>query len=129
MEAYKPKLKQPSRLLRNNQTDAEELLWKHLRRKQMCGLQFNRQKPLLNFIVNFYCSKAKLVIEIDGAQHFEEKHALQDNKRDLALQEIGLQVIRFDNRQILLETDNILEKIHSIVCEISPNPSLPKRGI
>ena len=81
-------------------TDAERLLWKHLRRKQICGVLFNRQKPLLNFIVDFYCAKAKL----------------------------GLRVLRFDNRHILLETESVLEEIYCVVCQISPNPSLSKRG-
>ena len=65
MQPYKKKSKQASRDLRNNMTDAEQLLWLRLRRKQILGLQFYRQKPILNFIVDFYCPKANLVIECD----------------------------------------------------------------
>ena len=109
-------------------TDAEELLWKHLRRKQINGVQFNRQKPLLDYIVDFYSAKAKLVIEVDGSQHIEKQHAQKDIKRDEALRNIGLHIMRFDNRQVLLETESVVEEIYRVVCKISPNPSLPKRG-
>ena len=66
MQPYNKNLKLPSRDLRNNMTDAEHRLWQRLRRKQILGLQFYRQKPILNFIVDFYCSAANLVIECDG---------------------------------------------------------------
>ena len=109
-------------------TEAEQLLWSHLRRKQLCNVQFYRQKPLLNYIVDFYCSKAKLVIEIDGSQHFEQSHKEKDSQRDSALGKLGLRVLRFDNRQVLQETESVLEEIYNEVCKISPNPSLQKRG-
>ena len=67
MQPYNKTLKQASRVLRKNMTDAESLLWSRLRRKQILGVQFYRQKPLLNFIVDIYCPIAKLVIECDGA--------------------------------------------------------------
>ena len=63
MQPYNKNLKQASRELRNNMPDAEQLLWQRLRRKQILGLQFYRQKPILNFIVDFYCSAANIVIE------------------------------------------------------------------
>ena len=132
MHSYNSKLKQPSRLLRTNMTDAEQLLWKHLRRKQMCGIQFNRQKPLLNYIVDFYSAKAKLVIEVDGSQHLEESNRKKDALRDDALQKLGLTILRFNNRQVLMETENVLHKIYNCLIEnidqISPSPSFPKRG-
>jgi len=128
MEAYKTTLKQSSRSLRKRMTDAEELLWKHLRRKQICDLQFNRQKPLLNFVVDFYSAKAKLVIEVDGSQHFKNKHQEKDMGRDNALKSIGLQVLRFGNRQVLLEMESVLEEIYQVACKISPSLSLSKRG-
>ena len=73
MQPYNKNLKQPSRDLRNNMTDAEQLLWQRLRRKQILGLQFYRQKPILNFIVDFYCFPAMLVIECDGGQHYTDE--------------------------------------------------------
>jgi very-short-patch-repair endonuclease len=126
MELYSPKLKDNSRKLRANMTDAEQLLWYRLRRKQIHGVQFYRQKPLLNFIVDFYCPSAKLVVELDGGQHFEDKHQAKDDARDFSLMELGLRVLRFDNRQVLLETDSVLEMIGRVVEErilkLNPNP-------
>lgn len=117
MERYNPKLKERSRVLRTNMTDAEQLLWYRIRRKQIQGVQFYRQKPLLDFIVDFYSPSAKLVIELDGCQHFEEEHQVKDQTRDVALARLGLHVLRFDNRQVLLETDAVLEVINMIVKE------------
>ena len=117
MENYNKQLKNVSRHLRSNMTDAEEKLWYHLRRKQILGVQFYRQKPLLNFIVDFYCSVAKLVIEIDGSQHNEPENKLKDKQRDELLNNQGLKVLRFDNRQVLLEIDSVLQVIHSVVSE------------
>jgi very-short-patch-repair endonuclease len=115
MERYNPKLKENSRTLRSNMTDAEQMLWHHLRRKQIQGVQFYRQKPLLSFIVDFYCPAAKLVIELDGSQHFEAGHQAKDQARDAALAGLGLRVLRFDNRQVLLETDAVLAVINETV--------------
>ncbi|MGZ5052256.1 MAG: endonuclease domain-containing protein [Methylobacter sp.] len=71
----------------------------------------------LSFIVDFYCPAAKLVIELDGSQHLEEEHQIKDQKRDAALAGLGLRVLRFDNRQVLLETDAVLEVINMIIKE------------
>ena len=117
MESYNPTLKENSRSLRTNMTDAEQALWFKVRRKQIQGVQFYRQKPLLSFIVDFYCPAAKLVIELDGSQHFETEHQAKDQTRDAALVGIGLKVLRFDNRQVLLETDAVLAVIDEIVRE------------
>lgn len=117
MEHYNPKLKEHSRTLRTNMTDAEQVLWQHIRRKQIQGVQFYRQKPLLAFIVDFYCPAAKLVIELDGSQHFEEEHRAKDQARDAVLTGLGLQVLRFDNRQVLLERDAVLNVINEKVKE------------
>ena len=117
MERYNPKLKENSRSLRTNMTDAEQMLWYRMRRKQIQGVQFYRQKPLLTFIVDFYCPAAKLVIELDGSQHFEEEHQAKDQARDVALAGLGVHVLRFDNRQVLLETDAVLAVINRTVKE------------
>ncbi|OQW41730.1 MAG: hypothetical protein A4S08_02500 [Proteobacteria bacterium SG_bin4] len=117
MEPYNPKLKEHSRTLRTNMTDAEQVLWHRIRRKQIQNVQFYRQKPLLTFIVDFYCPAAKLVIELDGSQHFETAHQTKDQERDTALAGLGLHVLRFDNRQVLLETDAVLNVINEMVKE------------
>lgn len=115
MQPYNKYLKLPSRDLRNNMTDAEQLLWRKLRRKQILGLQFYRQKPILNFIVDFYCPAANLVIECDGRQHYTAEGLEADRARDQALAQLGLNVLRFDNRQILTEIDGVVEKIYCVV--------------
>ena len=115
MEHYNKSLKKHARKLRNNPTDAEAMLWKHLRHKQISGTQFNRQKPILNYIVDFYCAKAKLIIELDGSQHTEAENQLKDQKRDMALNGLGYTVMRFNNRQVLTETDSVLSVIYAFV--------------
>ncbi|WP_089606248.1 endonuclease domain-containing protein [Acinetobacter piscicola] len=115
MKPYNKNLKQPSRDLRNNMTDAELLLWRRLRRKQIHGLQFYRQKPILNYIVDFYCPSANLVIECDGGQHYTDDGLDADRVRDGALAGLGLMVLRFDNLQILNEIDGVVEQIYCVV--------------
>ncbi|MDA3903061.1 MAG: endonuclease domain-containing protein [Desulfuromusa sp.] len=111
MLEYNVTLKEPSRNLRSNMTEAERLLWARLRRKQLQGIQFYRQKPIGNFIVDFYAPAAGLVIEVDGSQHLEVEHRVRDELRDEFLAEHGLTVLRFDNRQVLCETDAVVEQI------------------
>lgn len=115
MQPYNKNLKQPSRDLRNNMTDAEQLLWQRIRSKQILGLQIYRQKPILNLIVDFYCPKANLVIECDGGQHYTEQGIQADLNRDYALNELGLLTLRFSNYQILTEIDVVVEQIYCVV--------------
>lgn len=112
MKPYNKNLKQASRDLRNNMTDAEKLLWSRLRNKQILGLQFYRQKPILNYIVDFYCPAANLVIECDGSQHFTEDGLETDRIRDEALAQLGLKVLRFDNGQVMRRIDDVVETIY-----------------
>jgi very-short-patch-repair endonuclease len=107
------------------------LLWYRIRRKQLCDVQFYRQKPIANYIVDFYAPTIKLVIEVDGGQHFENKHLEYDSKRDNHLLTLGLNVLRFDNLQVLTSIDNVLEAIyHEIQAakKIPPNPPFSKGG-
>ena len=121
---YDKRLKQNSRSLRCNMTDAEQHLWQFLRRKQINDWQFYRQKPLGAYIIDFYCPAAQLVVELDGSQHFEVDHQQADQQRDVFLQSLGLRVLRFDNRQVLLETDAVLE----VIRQIPPSPPFSKGG-
>ncbi|WP_111858329.1 endonuclease domain-containing protein [Acinetobacter sp. CFCC 10889] len=123
MKPYNKNLKQASRDLRNNMTDVEKLLWSKLRNKQILGLQFYRQKPLLNYIVDFYCPSANLVIECDGRQHYSEDGLEADRMRDEALAQLGLKVLRFDNLQILNEVDGVVEKVFEVVQMQLESPS------
>lgn len=111
MKPYRADLKQPSRDLRSRLTEAERLIWRRLRGRQLHGLQFYRQKPLLDYIVDFYCPRAKLVVEIDGSQHLEEVAAANDSIRDDRLASIGLKVLRFSNLQVMQEIESVLAVI------------------
>jgi very-short-patch-repair endonuclease len=124
MLPYDKRLKSNSRSLRSNMTDAEQLLWQRLRRKQINGWQFYRQKPIGYYIVDFYCAAAHLVVELDGSQHFEADHQRADQQRDAFLQSLGLRVLRFDNRQVLLETVAVVE----VIRQIPPIPPFSKGG-
>lgn len=97
--------------LRANLTEAEQKLWHRLRRKQVNGWQFYRQKPLGPYIVDFFCPAAGLVVELDGSQHLESEHRVADLNRDAFLACQGLSVLRFDDRQALMETDAVVEII------------------
>lgn len=90
---YNPRLKGFSRDMRGYGVKSEALLWKCLKAKQT-GFAFNRQKPILNFIADFYCKELGLVVEIDGASHFTHEARLKDEERDRQMRAIGLEVIR-----------------------------------
>ncbi len=105
-------------------TKAEQILWQRLRRKQILGIQFYRQKPILNFIVDFYCSAASLVVECDGGQHYMDDGLEAD--RDEALVELGLIVLRFSNRQILVETDAVVNQIYCVVKQRLESPFIKR---
>ena|SRR3990172_12766875 len=115
MLKYNPHSKNNARSLRKSMTDCEQLLWSRLRRKQISGIQFYRQKPLGNYIVDFYALKAKLVIELDGSQHLAGDHVQKDMQRDMYLQEQGLQVLRFNNMQVLQELDGVMAMIFDAI--------------
>lgn len=99
-------------MLRTALTDTEQRLWTRLRRKQILGVQFYRQKPVGNYIVDFYAPAAPLVVGVDGAQHAETAHVKYDERRTQYLQQHGLRVLRFDDRQFSLETDAVVEEIY-----------------
>lgn len=88
------------------------MLWSRLRRKQLLGVQFYRQKPIGNYVVDFFAPRAGLVVEVDGSQHMEDHLIRADQRRDAYLTNLGLQVLRFDNRQVLQDTDRVVEVIY-----------------
>ena len=118
MQPYNQHLRKASQLLRNSMTDAEQVLWQRLRRKQILDVQFYRQKPILNFIVDFYCPQAKLIIECDGSQHHTLEGLESDAHRDDMLNQLGLTILRFDNRQILLEIDAVCQVIFNTIQQL-----------
>jgi len=111
MLPYNKSLKERSRKLRSSMTDAEIALWAKVRRRQLCRLQFHRQKPIGNYIVDFYCPSVKLVIEIDGGQHYRPEGMQSDVARDNYLNTLGLSVLRFSNHDVLANMDGVIGSI------------------
>ena len=126
---YNTNLKEFSRRLRNNSTLGEILLWQKLRAGSMMNYTFNRQKPLNRYIVDFYCKPLSLVIEIDGAYHFEPGQRVKDNIRQKLLEEIGLHFLRFSEQQVRKDMDMVLKAIEKYVIEYEQQHCISKENI
>ena len=111
-----------ARNLRQNQTNAETLIWQLVRNRQIANAKFRRQQPIEGYIADFYCHEHKLIIELDGSQHFTEDGIKQDALRTQRLNQLGITVLRFDNRQVFLETEVVLEVIYNAVKDPHPSP-------
>ena len=122
MIPYNKDLKPFARELRKNMTDAELHLWNRVRRKQLNGYQFYRQKNIGNYIVDFYCPAAKLIIELDGSQHYTEEGKEKDGIRDSCLAGLGFKVIRFTDREVFENTTGVLQRIFEYLQQIPPAP-------
>lgn len=133
---YNPKLKKRSQELRKNMTQPEKKLWFNFLKSHPA--KFLRQKPLDNYIVDFYSASHKLVIEIDGDTHFTDEQKIYDKERTAILQGYQLDVLRFTNNEIMKNFEAVCEKIQNILqksphpyhrCNILPEASpLPKGG-
>ena len=110
------------RTLRRNMTDAEKLLWQRLRGCQIGGHKFRRQHPFGDYILDFVCLEAKLVVEVDGGQHNE---SATDLVRDQVLESAGFQIMRFWNNQVLHEIESVVEAIWLELERLNPPPSPP----
>lgn len=108
-------LKQRSRQLRDNMTEAERRLWERIRMRQLKGYHFYRQKPVGDYIVDFFCHRAKLVIEIDSSHHLVGETIEYDQIRDDYLSSLGLKVLRFANEEVLNNTEGVVERIEEEV--------------
>ena len=112
----------PARKLRRDMTDAERLLWRHLRNRELLGHKFRRQHAIDHYIADFICINAKLIVEADGGQHADL--ADMDAQRTRHLAALGYRVLRFWNDDILLRTDHVLEAvIEALKAHPHPNPS------
>ncbi|MBZ0204199.1 MAG: DUF559 domain-containing protein [Ignavibacteria bacterium] len=110
---YNYALKDLSRKLRNNATKAERLLWKEIKGRKLKGYQFSRQKPISNYIADFYSFKLKLVIELDGASHIGREE--YDKKRQNDIELIGFTVLRFDNSEIENNIEAVINTINKYI--------------
>jgi len=112
MLLYNTELKQLSQQLRSNMTDAEKLLWSKVRRNQLKGYQFYRQRIIGNYIVDFYCPRANLIIELDGGQHYTEERVNKDKNRDAYMKQEGYKVLRFSDKEVFENLHGIMERIY-----------------
>lgn len=97
--------------LRQNLTDAENVLWFNIRNRRLCNIKFRRQVPIGKYIVDFLCVEKKLIIELDGSQHLD--NARYDTERTNYLESIGYSVLRFFNDDVLRKTTDVLQEIYS----------------
>lgn len=111
------------RLLRSNMTDAEQKLWRGLRGRQLHGWKFRRQHPYGDYVLDFVCLEAKLVVEVDGGQHVEQRQ--DDISRDANLRAAGFAVLRFWNHQVMQQSDDVMEAIVAALPATNPPPSQP----
>ena len=104
--------------LRSRSTEAENILWEHLRGKKLAGLKFKRQYSVDHFVVDFYCTELKLAIELDGMIHSDKEIKNHDENRDGYLSEFGIQILRIKNEIVLGNVDKALELIRNKIKEI-----------
>lgn len=114
---YNPKLKLLARKLRNNSTYAEVLLWNQLKNKKLKGYDFHRQKPILNYILDFFCHELFLAIEVDGITHDSEIQQAKDKTRQSEIEALGIKFLRFDDANIKTQMQGVLSEILSYVEE------------
>ena len=114
---YNSKLKEFARQLRNNSTETEIYLWLKLKGKQMYGYDFHRQKPIDNYIVDFFCNKLMLAIEVDGYSHEFLEVYNKDIIKEKRLNELGIHVLRFSDYQVLKDMENVLLAIEYFIFE------------
>ena len=105
------RFKKFQKALRSSQTDAENLIWYHLRNNGLAGFKFRRQHQLQGYIVDFVCLEKKLIIELDGGQHSEQE--AYDHHRTEQLQKDGFQVLRFWNDEVVKQIKDVLSVIHN----------------
>jgi very-short-patch-repair endonuclease len=124
---YNPKLKSLAKALRKNMTLSEVLLWQEIKGKQLLGYDFDRQRPIDNFIVDFYCKELQLAIEIDGDSHDYEYVRTNDERRQQILESLGVNFLRFDDIDIKTNISVVIEEIQDWIEQNGPTPK-PLRG-
>lgn len=110
--------------LRNNETQAEKILWEKLKNNQLKGNKFRRQHPISLFIADFYCHQLKLIIEFDGEYHNTLEQIKKDDERTQVLQDNGMKIIRFTNCEIENNVDKVITEIGLIIEEITTEKNL-----
>lgn len=114
------KTKRAAGILRRNMTLPEIILWKKLKDRNIFKTKFRRQHPINIFIVDFYCHEYKLVIEIDGEIHNNERNKEYDSVRTAELNKFGIKVLRFSNDEVFTNIDSIIKKVIQTISKDSP---------
>ena len=120
---YQPYLKKYARKLRNHSTQSEIRLWYYLKGKQRLGFDFHRQKPIDNYIVDFYCCDLLLAIELDGISHTYEDAVEKDRSRDERLSVLGIKVLRFEDEDVYKRIDWVHETIETEITKLTVQPT------
>ena len=124
---YNPELKELARDLRRNMTLSEVLLWNQLKQGNMMGYDFDRQRPIGNYIVDFYCKDLSLAIEIDGDTHIYRYD--EDEIRQKTLENIGIRFLRFEDIEVKKNISNVLRVIEDWIEKNKPTPCPSQEGI
>ncbi|MDO9254996.1 MAG: endonuclease domain-containing protein [Bacteroidales bacterium] len=114
----KPHVFEKAKMLRENMTASEKLLWEHLKGKKMLNLRFRPQHPIDRFIADFYCHPLKLVIEVDGGIHKSRDQKEYDINREAELNSWGIKIIRFTNEEVEHNTAIVISEIERVCVEI-----------
>lgn len=120
-----PEVFRNAEALRSQMTEAEQVLWESLRNKRLSGFKFRRQHPVSKYVLDFYCHQAKLAIELDGEYHEGRAQQFYDTDRTANLQELSIEVVRFQNEEVLGNLEEVLTKIRDAVIRRTGN-SLPE---
>lgn len=119
-----PVLKEDAKRMKKNPTQAEQVLWELLRRKNL-GVSFKRQYVISQYIADFVCLQCKLVVEIDGGYHLDAEQKQEDEQRTAALNSMGFTVIRFANEEVMVVPDTVVSKIKETIEILSNNTQHP----
>ncbi len=126
---YNPKLKHLAKALRKNMTLSEVLLWQELSGKKVMGYDFDRQRPIDNYIVDFYCKELQLAIEIDGESHGYYDVMKNDKMRQSRLESLGVNFLRFDDDYVKSNLGGTIEDIELWIEDHRPTPNPSQEGI
>ncbi len=127
---YSPHLKEFARQLRDHPTQSEKFLWQMLKGKELHGYDFDRQKPLANYIADFFCYELMLVLELDGYTHLFEEVQIKDYRKQKRLGELGITVLHFTDDEVFNDTDNVFIAIEKYISDWETTHPRPlSRGV
>jgi very-short-patch-repair endonuclease len=118
--SYAPHLKDLAQELRRNMTPGEVILWQHLKKRKMYGYDFDRQRPIDQYIVDFYCKSLMLAIEIDGSSHDSDEAQTNDYIRQARLESLGVRFLRFREEQVCHQTQAVVQIIKTWIKQNTP---------